>query len=88
MSDAAALVALSAAAVVVGISPGRPLARWQMSIAGRTSQTVWTVLVAIGTLALINLVGIYWIPIGVLVLTAALSSVIVIRRELRRQGRI
>ena len=88
MSEPVVLAVLTAVAVVVGIVLGGPLARWQMRIAGRPSQTLWTVLGVAGTLAVLNLAGISWIPIGALVLTAAAASVIAIRRELRRQGRI
>ena len=88
MSEPVAIAALSLAAVVVGIVLGGPLARWQMRNAGRPSQTAWAVLGAFGSLALINLAGAFALPVAALLLTAAASSVIAIRRELRRQGRI
>lgn len=88
MSETALLVVLTVAAVAAGIALGRPLARWQMRNAGRASQAVWAVVGAFGTAALLRAVGYLAIPLGALVLTAAAASVIAIRRELRRQGRI
>lgn len=88
MSEPVVIAVLTLAAVVVGIVLGTPLARWQMRNAGRPSQTVWAVVGAFGSLALINLAGRFAIPIAALLLIAAASSVVAIRRELRRSGRV
>ena len=88
MSEPVVIAVLTLTAVVVGIVLGTPLARWQMRNAGRPSQTVWAVVGAFGSLALINLAGRFAIPIAALLLIAAASSVVAIRRELRRSGRV
>lgn len=88
MSGPIALAALTLAAVAVGIALGVPLARWQLRNAGRPSQAAWAVVFAFGGLALVRLAGGLAVPVAALFLTAAASSVVVIRRELRRRGRI